>query len=260
MPDIFIDQDIEEGKKKLKEETSSQESNNAPENISEKAADSKPENAPDASNETTTSIADLNKTELLDSLGIKSHGGGLHSLSSYYEDPEKVKFSNMMEKEILLLFLRQHFITNFPWILKATALGLVPIIFEFLSALGFYSTSFVTPEGKFIIYSFYYFFILSGYVFVNYMTWFYNISLITNIRIIDIDFSQIVFEDVAATKLSQIEDVSYSQIGVFRSIFDYGDVHTQTAGTASNFEFLAVPHPENVIRIVNHLLGKGKHD
>lgn len=220
------------------------------------AEDVESENEEDKTSQTPS---ERDKAILMDSLGIQTHGGRLHALSSYFEDPEKVKFNNKLDEEILLLFLRRHFITNFPWMLKAFALGLIPIIFEFLSMFGFYSTDFVTPEGKIIVYGFYYFFILSGYIFVNYMTWYYNISLVTNIRIVDIDFSNIVFENVAATKLSQVEDVKYSQIGIFRSIFDYGDVFVETAGTASNFQFFAVPHPENVIRIINNLLGK-PHD
>lgn len=241
MPDIFVDQDSQEVKPIISEDLKTE--------PSKQSAHTNPE-----------SISTLNKHELMQNLGIKSQGGKLHSFSSYFEDPSRVKFTNMVENEILLLFLRRHFLTNFPWALKALAIGLIPVIFEFMSALGFYSSDFVAPSGKLIVYGFYYFFIFSGYIFVNYMTWFYNISLITNVRIVDIDFSEIVFENVDATKLTQVEDVGYKQIGILRSIFDYGDVQVQTAGAASNFEFLAVPHPENVIRIINNLLGKKHND
>jgi len=245
MPDIFIDEDPEEIKPIPKDnlELKTEPDIEIPEEI--KDAELKP-----------AAISPKDKDALLDSLGIQKHGGGMHGFSSYFEDPSRVKFKNMVDEEILLLFLRRHFVTNIPWFIKAIAMGLIPVIFEFMSALGFYSNDFVSPLGKLIIYGFYYFFIFSGYIFVNYMTWFYNISLVTNIRIVDIDFSEVVFENVAATKLSQVEDVSYAQIGLLRSLFDYGDVYVQTAGSASNFEFLAVPHPENVIRIINNLLGK----
>lgn len=77
----------------------------------------------------------------------------------------------------------------------------------------------------------------------------------TSERVVDIDFSQLVFESVAATKLTQVEDVSYHQVGVVRSIFDYGDVSVQTAGTATNFLFSGIPHPEKVVNIINDLIG-----
>lgn len=250
MPDIFIDPDPKEPPVK-KDLPSPDVSQDKPE------AEDKPQLDSDEKLEKPTSpLLPTDKDKLMESLGIKTHGGGIHALSSYFEDPSRVKFSNKLDEEILLLFLRRHFITNFPWFLKAFALALIPIIFEILGSFGLYSVDFVSPGGKLIIYGFWYFFILSGYIFVSYMTWYYNISLVTNIRIVDIDFSNIVFENVAATKLSQVEDVKYSQIGIIRSIFDYGDVFVETAGTASDFEFLAVPHPENVIRIINNLLGR----
>ncbi len=203
--------------------------------------------------------ANKNKDELIEELNLQTHKGKhFHALGSYCENPPEVKFTNALDNEILLLFLRRHFITNFPWILKAIALALIPILFEVLGALGFFSVDFVDSAGKLVIYSFYYFFILSGYIFVNYMGWFYNISIVTNIRVIDIDFSQLIFENVAATKLTQLEDVNYAQIGVFRSMFDYGDVFLQTAGPSSNFEFLAVPHPERIIKVIDNLIGRKK--
>ncbi len=221
--------------------------------------DKDPEPVKDIEKENTQLPLSANKDELIKQLGLTPHHRKhIHVFSSYCEDPTEVKFTNALEEEILLLFLRRHFITNFPWLIKALALALIPILFETLGALGLVPNDFVDPAGKVIAYAFYYFFILSGYIFVNYMGWFYNISIVTNIRVIDIDFTQLIFENVAATKLSQLEDVNYAQIGVFRSIFDYGDVFLQTAGAASNFEFLAVPHPEKIINVIGSLIGR-KH-
>jgi hypothetical protein len=239
MPDIFVDKEP------------------LPESEPEEITRANVSSLQPAEKETLPPPSQTDNEELITRLGLDSHNKKhLHVLSSYCENPTEVKFTNIIDDEILLLFLRRHFITNFPWIFKAFALALIPVLFEILGSLGIVSTSFLGIEGKFIIYTFYYFFIFSGYVFVNYMSWFYNISIVTNVRIIDIDFSQLIFENVAATKLVQLEDVNYAQIGLIRSIFDYGDVFLQTAGAASNFEFLAVPHPEKVIRVIGDLIGK----
>lgn len=180
-----------------------------------------------------------------------------HLFTSFAPNPPSVvSFNDKNEDEVLLLFLRKHLITNLPWILKALLMAAVPIIFEVLNSFGYFTVTLLTPEVKTLIYAFYYFFIFAGYVFVNYMTWFYNISLVTNERIVDIDFSDLVFENVSATKLSQVEDVNYKQIGLARSIFDYGDILVQTAASTDEFQFASVPHPEKVIRIINNLIGK----
>ena len=257
MPDIYIDKDSKKPQTPAKKQAAlNQEANKKEKEVKpKKIVSTKNQEIPEGENNETPP-EEMEKTQLLHNLGIKSHGGQVHAFSSYFENPSKIKFTNKLNEEIMVLFLRRHFVTNTPWILKAFAMALVPVIFEFLGAFGLYSTDFVNIAGKFIVYFFYYFFIFSGYVLVNYMTWFYNISLVTNIRVVDIDFSDIVFENVAATKISQLEDVNYKQVGIFRSIFDFGDVFVQTAGASRNFEFLAVPHPENVIRIINSLLGR----
>lgn len=178
-----------------------------------------------------------------------------HVFASYCERPPEVVFADKLEEEELLLFLRKHFVTNVPWIIKTVILALIPFLIVTITSLGFVNIDFLPAHYVIMIILFYYF-LVSGYIFVNYLTWFYNTSLVTTQRIIDIDFSSIVFENVAATKLTQVEDVSYSQIGVIRSVFDYGDVLIQTAGSKDEFEFLAVPHPEKVINTINNLIGE----
>ncbi len=181
-----------------------------------------------------------------------------HIFAAYCERPEAFTFADKLDDEETLLFLRKHFVTNVPWIIKAISLGVIPLILVFINSTGLVRIDFLTPNYVIMIILFYYFLVF-GYIFVNYLTWFYNISIITTERIIDIDFSQIVFENVAATKLTQIEDVHYSQIGVIRSVFDYGDVILQTAGTLPNFDFLAVPHPEIVIKIIGNMIGESEN-
>jgi hypothetical protein len=176
--------------------------------------------------------------------------------ASYSAHPNGINLTEKFEQEELLLFLRKHFITNFPWLFIAFLASLVPILILITFTFGIVSITLFPVRFSIIITIFYYFFIFSGYMFVCFITWFYNISIVTNERVVDIEFSSLVFEHVAATKLSQLEDVSYAQIGIVRSVFDYGDVNLQTAGTLPEFEFLAVPHPEKIIKIINNLIGK----
>ena len=64
---------------------------------------------------------------------------------------------------------------------------------------------------------------------------------------------------MAITKLTHIVDVSYTQSGFAKSLFNYGDVFVQTAGTEKNFEALSVPKPREATHIIGDLIGKGKH-
>ena len=189
------------------------------------------------------------------SLKVDKHHSHLHVFTAYCENPPTVHFADKLDDEELLLFLRRHFVTNIPWIIEALAIAFIPLLLFVASSLNFITIDFL-PSNFILLILVFYFLLLTGFIFVNYITWFYNVSLVTNKRIIDIDFSSIVFENVDATKLTQVEDVGYNQIGIIRSIFDYGDVHVHTAGPVSNFDFLAVPHPERVIKVINDLMGE----
>ncbi|HBB76587.1 MAG: hypothetical protein A2186_01940 [Candidatus Levybacteria bacterium RIFOXYA1_FULL_41_10] len=178
----------------------------------------------------------------------------LHFLTSYCERPKGVFFTNLEEGEEIILFLRRQLVTNAPWIIKALVASLLPIFFFIgMNLLGLVLP---LPEDYILVFTFFYYLVVLGYVFLNFISWFYNVSLVTTARVVDIDFSQLVYESVAATKLPQIEDVSYHQVGVLPSIFDYGDVSVQTAGSASNFLFASVPHPEKVVHIINGLIAE----
>jgi membrane protein implicated in regulation of membrane protease activity len=181
-----------------------------------------------------------------------------HLFAAYCEKPSGVNFPDRLDEEILILFLRKHFVTNMPWVISAIALLMLPFLVWTIVSVGLISID-VLPSNYIIMITILYYLFVTGFIFTHYLTWFYNIGLVTNLRIIDIDFSSLVFENVDATKLSQVEDVGYKQVGIVRSIFDYGDVHMHTAGPASNFEFLAVPHPEKIINIINGLIGKAHH-
>lgn len=75
---------------------------------------------------------------------------------------------------------------------------------------------------------------------------------------IDIDFMQLTYIDIAITQLSEIEDVVYKQKGFFSSFFDYGDVVAHTVATfkgKEDFVFESIPHPAEVVDLISKLLG-----
>ena len=178
----------------------------------------------------------------------------MHIFTSYCELPPNVTFENQNSNETILLFLRKSFITNFPWLLGGISLALFPLIlWVFVRELFFFF-----PLRFTIILFLSYYLLLFSYVFMNFITWYFDIMLITTHRIVDIDFEDLVYKNVAETKLNLVQDVSYTQTGTIRTLFDYGDVLIQTAGTIDNFDLRAVPIPERIVNIVEDLIGKGR--
>ncbi len=82
--------------------------------------------------------------------------------------------------------------------------------------------------------------------------------LITNLGVIDIDYSDILYHDVAFTNFNLVEDVNYTKTGFFKSLFNYGDIFIQTAGGRENLEGLGVPNPARAAHIISDSIGHGE--
>lgn len=179
----------------------------------------------------------------------------VHIFSSLCKNPDDISFQNQDEGEKALLFIRKDFITNTGWILSGIFLIFLPIFLS-IAQYSLHIPFNLLPEKFGLIFLFFYYLLAISYWYINFITWYFNISLITDRRIIDIDFSGLVYKNVSATKLDLVQDVSYAQIGVIRNFFDYGDVLIQTAGTLDNFVFDSAPRPEDIVHVVESLIGK----
>lgn len=170
-------------------------------------------------------------------------------LASFVVRPPGVTFVNQHSKEKILLVLRQHPIVNFKWVVISIFLILAPfLIFPLLPLFDFLASEFkfFTMVGWYLL--------VSAYVIEHLLYWYYNIYLITDERIIDIDFISLIYRRVSEAKIDKIEDVTATTTGLFAGIFNYGNVTIQTAAEKREFEFLAVPQPEKVTRLLNELV------
>lgn len=183
-----------------------------------------------------------------------SSDGGMHLFTAFHEKPKHIRVINQEKDETILLFLRKSLFTNIKWVVGSIILLIIPII------LSIFINPFNSPFGfpfRYVLYFvIFYYLIVFTYIHIRFITWYFNISLVTNIRVIDIDFSNLIYKNLAATKLNLVQDVSYQQVGTLRTLLDYGDVYVQTAGTLENFEFLAIPQPGKAVHIIEDLIGQ----
>ncbi len=177
-----------------------------------------------------------------------------HALSSFCINPTGVHFESQQENEKILLFLRSHFITNISWIFIAIVLVLAPAIIPFVFPLLNLNLSFI-PPGLLTISILFYYLIIFSYALSSFMTWFYNIFIVTEQRIVDIDYSHTVIHNVAETKLTHIQDVNHTQVGFIGSLLNFGNISVQTSGNEVNFEALSIPQPRKVGEIIASLIG-----
>lgn len=181
-----------------------------------------------------------------------------HFLSSFCQNPKNVSFQTQKEQETIILFLRSHAITNLSWLLITFILiVLPPIILTFLSNSGFNFLLFPSAGRFMTVFSLFYYLLVSSYVFISFLHWFYNVFMVTSERVVDIDYSDIVIHNIAVTSLSHVQDVNYTQSGFIPTFFNYGDLFVQTAGNEMNFEALSIPKPREATDIIGELTGKG---
>lgn len=172
-----------------------------------------------------------------------------HILSAFIERPERVRFETQQQDEQIILLLRAHPITNLRWIIIALLLIAAPFIFfSNLQFLGI-TPSPVTARIEVIV-TIVWELIAFGYIFEQFLNYYFSVYIITNLRVVDIDFVNLLGKKVSDAQIADIEDVTYTQNGVFRSVFNYGDVIIQTAGAKPEVDFRAIPRPDDVVQIL----------
>ncbi|MBI4067352.1 hypothetical protein HY407_03135 [Candidatus Gottesmanbacteria bacterium] len=168
--------------------------------------------------------------------------------------PQNMHFDTQEPGETILLLLRRHWITNISWLFTGFLLLIIPIfIFPLFDIASLFPAFFPSSFTSFLILTWY--ILTASFLLTEYLIWYFNVAIVTQERIIDIDFA-ILYKSISETRISRVEDVTSHTGGFIRSFFDFGDVFVQTAANFENFEFLAVPHPQQVVKIINQLMGK----
>jgi uncharacterized membrane protein YdbT with pleckstrin-like domain len=169
-------------------------------------------------------------------------------LSPVIPFPDDVEFETQDQKEEIVLLLRRHPITNVPWICLALLMIIVPLFLRIIPLLASFP-----PRFRTIIIIIWYLIVLS-FIFEKFLSWFFNVYIITDERIIDVDFYSLVYREITQCKIDKVQDVTLKGGGLFRSIFNFNDIYIQTAAETQLIEFEKVPDPARVVRVLNHLI------
>jgi hypothetical protein len=157
------------------------------------------------------------------------------------------KFESQHDGEEVYLILREHPILQIPWILNTF------ILFILLLLINIVLPQFFNPQQHFVFNLFGVGFIFA-YFWVNVLRWVFSVGIITNERVIDIDFFNILYKEVTATTINQISDITSKVGGYLGSFLQYGNVFVKTQGFEQNIEFNNVPQPTQVVHILNDLI------
>lgn len=175
-------------------------------------------------------------------------GGKEGFLTSFAIFPRKICFENQEKGEEVVLFLRPHPIINVGWLALAIAIAFIPAFFDFFPPYG----SLPVNYQMMMVLSWY--LLLLGFVFAKFMSWFFNIFIMTDERVVDVDFVNLFYRIISEAKIERVQDVHSEMSGVWQTFFNYGSVTIQTAGEMPQFAFENIPNPDLVARMINQLI------
>lgn len=180
-------------------------------------------------------------------------------LTAFAVNPSGLRFETQEEQEVVILFLRQNIIVNIPWILITLLLLVAPtLIFPKLFSL--LSLNFALPTSYFLVGTMFWYVATFGFALASFIGWYFNIYIVTNERVVDIDFLYLLYKKFSEAELVKIQDISYTSGGLLETLFNYGNVTIETAGEAPNIIFELIPYPERVVETIRALTEKNEGD
>jgi hypothetical protein len=188
-------------------------------------------------------------------------------LSSSLIRPKVFSFEEKNKNEEIVVALRPHWINNAGWFLLTLLLALLPfislLIIKFLSQIfGNYNlTGFENLTTNFSLFShpfylLFWYLLTFIYAFERFVSWYFNVFIITTERVVDIDFYNLFNKKFSSAELSMIQDITYSIVGFKESFFNYGDVLIQTAAEVNEIVFERVSKPDRIIKVLEELRHK----
>ena len=95
--------------------------------------------------------------------------------------------------------------------------------------------------------------IIIAFVFEEFLGWYFNVYIITDERVFDVDFINLIYREITDANLDQIQDVTVRVSGTLRTFLNYGDILIQTASETPQIEFESVPRPDDVAAVLREL-------
>lgn len=157
------------------------------------------------------------------------------------------RFVTQQDDEEIVLLLRAHPFTNIGWVLLTVGMVILP-------SLLLMTGMFVNVPVKFLFVGRMVWYLMTlMYAFEKFLYWYYSVFIVSNERLVDIDFENLMFRVVTFANLNHIEEPVSVTGGFIRSLFQYGNVWVTTASETPTVEAMSVPYPDKVVDLISRL-------
>jgi len=177
-------------------------------------------------------------------------------ISSFVKRPSHTNYDGEDFDEEILYVLRRSFMTNIPWIFRTIIMVFVPVFAAPLLRTFTYQGQPVVSFAFISVLTFAWYLTTFGHAFAMFLNWFFNVYIITNKKIVDIDFHGLLYKNISEATLHNIEDVTSEIKGTLGVVFNIGDVYIQTAGEQREFDFELVDQPSKLRDIISDLVAQ----
>jgi len=166
-----------------------------------------------------------------------------------------VNFPGQYYDEEVILLCRRTFIPFISILLVMILLLPCPFLIWLLTDLYFGVKLLATDANiiLFIMISTLYYLVLNFFVFTNWLDFYFDVTIVTDRRIVDIDQLGLINRTISETNLVDIKESFVEQNGIFQNLFNYGTVSIQVPATRQSIEIDAVFNPREVARVINDL-------
>ena len=166
---------------------------------------------------------------------------------------------NKHHGEDVIFHLRRHWFIFFRLFLFFVFVALVPLALYFLVANNV--PTLLEHEVGFpalLVLFLSYYLILLVLILTTWTNTYLDVWTVTSDRIINREQNGLFHRVVSELDLRKVQDVTAEQKGFFPTIFHYGQVYIQSAGSRERFVFEQVPKPYKVAKIIQKLDEKAK--
>ena len=196
----------------------------------------------------TTNYVDIKDDVIRQILGHTKH-----PLSSTLIYPHFFNFSERGEDETIYVVIRSHWFTNVYWILIAILMIFAP------SIIKMFPIKIPLPLDLSIIIFLFWYLVTLAFILEKFISWYFDIFIISNLRVIDIDVNNILNRSFKEAQIDRIQDMSYKVVGVSQTLFNYGTVVIETAGENPEISFEKIANPAKVLKVLQHLTQQCSH-
>ncbi|MSU76220.1 hypothetical protein EXS54_01985 [Patescibacteria group bacterium] len=162
-------------------------------------------------------------------------------------NPFDITIQNQADDEEIIKVWRHHPFTLIKPVLKVAAFLLVPLALFVITGPSMFTSPVLFVLFLLII-------AMSGtFAAFQWVSWYGDVYVLTNYRIVDVEQDGFFHRNFSETMLNNIQDISHEVSGVPQTVFNYGNVLVQTAGSIANISLDDIGNPqEQSVYLLKH--------